>query len=213
MKFSEIAEVYNANVANLDEARKAFEEEARNFIQTVNIFVTSEFKRANQDKTYSEFRYWNTPEIGSSKGATPLGFYSECRANLGIRPPGAKNFKNKGAYVSLQVSYDWSANQFMFKGVFTNSDEVNEFLDEKLAEIAQGTLESMPAAFKNFEVHKTKEYVAFKAPMNNEIWTEFGKIIQAFMNLCDKSVQAIVQAAPEKPKTEASPTPEVKTAV
>lgn len=190
MKFSEIMEAYNLNVKNLDEARLSFEEEARNFIQTVNIFVNTDLKKRRQIKPASGVFYWHFAEAGSSKGATPLGFYAESILNFAVRPTGAKNFKNKAAMISLQVSFDQDTNQFAFKGVFTNTDEASDYLDEKLAEICKATQNTLPEAFKFSEVHRTKEYVAFKSPMNNELWDNFGKLIIEFFNLCEKAVLA-----------------------
>lgn len=206
MKFTEIAEAYNANVKNLDEARTNFEEEARNFIKTVTIFVNSETKKMNLDKSMKDSRFWNQAEVNGSKSSTPLGFYSETQLYLSIRPTGAKNFKNKGALVSFQVSFDDKLGAFSFKGILTNTDEVNEYLDEKLAEIAQGNFEKLPDAFRSFEIHKTREYVAFKAPLNNQLWDDFGKIVSEFLGLCDKTILAIFQPEPAiKPEQNTEP--------
>jgi hypothetical protein len=201
MKFSQVAEAYNMNSRNLDEARTSFEEEARNFIQTVSIFINSEIKKLNQNKILADRRHWHNAETTSSKAAMPLGFYAESKLLLAIRPPGAKNFKNRSGIISFQISFEEEMNQFAFKGVFTNTDEVNEYIDEKLAEICRVNLASLPAAFNKNEVHKTKEYVAFKCPLSNELWDEFGKLITALFEQCEKTIDSLYEAEKASQKT------------
>lgn len=188
MKFSDIAEAYNLNAQNLDEARTRFEEEVRNFIQMISQVTNREIKRLNADASLKERRHWHAAETNSSKAALPLGFYSESVQNLAIRPPGAKNFKNKAAIISFQISFDDSLGQFCFKGIFTNTNEVNEYFDEKFADLCREKIGSLPDVFKDNAVNRTREYIAFKAPLNGDLLRNVESLVKTFYELCDLTI-------------------------
>lgn len=149
LKFCELSSAYSLNLHNLNEARKVFEEECIQFNEHVENKVKTHKIGHNSDKskflpkvfTWGNNHPWCTMKEGNWKS-----FVQGTTVELNLRVPGRQKFENNIGFLRFEISYLDEVRKFVFKVKFENQYTKNEFIDEKVIDLASKRPEDFPSA-------------------------------------------------------------------
>jgi|GEM_PF-2185916 len=184
--YSDVSAAFNSHIANLDKARRVFEEE----VEVLNSFV---FKHLEDRRTWPvegvRKTRWGRPEPWSStREVAWLNWSAATRTRMDIRAPGYKRFRKAAAYVFFQVAYDSSLGTFAFTCRVENQNSVDAALDERAIELIQ-TMD--PGDFPNSVHVKRNTAMLFRCELEESLWDEANNWVDRGLDILTKVVDQV----------------------
>ena len=184
-KFSDVSLSYNANAANLDQARWMFQKE----VSELNEWVQNHLSEViDSRKRMDKVRWSNSEDRTTEKDGPWLNFRSRTRISMNVRPPRLRKFRRSVAYLYFETRFDSDLNRFMFRARFENQNVVSPVLDETVMEVVRSKGDEM---FPNSEQIKSNTAILFKREIANELFENMNQFIDSAVVVCEEAVDKI----------------------
>lgn len=186
-RFSEVSLAYNANAANLDQARLIFQREVSELNEWVQGHLNEVVQRIREGA--SKLVRWRNPvDCSTAKDGPWLNFIGSTKISLDVSPPTLSVFKKDVAYLYFETRFDSDINRFSFRARFENQNIVSPILDETVMEVVRSNGAEM---FPNSELIKSNTAILFKREIGNELFENLNQYIDAAILACEEAVYRV----------------------
>lgn len=185
-RFSDVSLSYNANAANLDQARWIFQKEVSELNGWVQSHLSEMIKRPREG--IKKVRWSDCEDWSTAKDGPWLNFIGATVVGLDMSPPELSIFKRGVAYLYFETRFDSDVNRFMFRARFENQDVVSKILDETVMEVVRSKGDEM---FPNSEQIKSNTAILFKREIGNELFENVNQFIDSAVLVCEEAVDRL----------------------
>lgn len=172
--FSEVALTFNRHAADLNRARRVFEDEVRALNALVRRLVQRLCDRP-VDQAPAKLRWAAVGDEASAPDVSWLAFRAGTFARLDLRPPGEGGFREAAGHLHFETVFDDEVGRFAFQCRLENRNAIQCELDEAVA--ARVRVESNRSAFPRSAHVEANNALLFRRELNSKLFASLEQFI------------------------------------